>query len=62
MMVTAVRRSRVTDPRLRRKLTGGFYAFSLKVSEVRLAEAGRRSSTARWSTINSASAPSAPAS
>lgn len=40
MMVTAVRRSRVTDPWLRRKLTHAFYAFFSKVSEVALAEGG----------------------
>lgn len=40
MMVTAVRRSRATDPWLRRKLTSAFYAFFSKVSEVELAEGG----------------------
>ncbi len=40
MMVTAVRRSRVTDPWLRRKLTSAFYSFFSKVSEVELAEGG----------------------
>jgi glycosyltransferase involved in cell wall biosynthesis len=40
MMVTAVRRSRATDPWLRRKLTRAFYTFFSKVSEVELAEGG----------------------
>ncbi len=40
MMVTAVRRSRATDPWLRRKLTSAFYTFFSKVSEVELAEGG----------------------
>ena len=40
MMVTAVRRSRDTDPWLRRQLSRAFYAFFRKVSEVALAEGG----------------------
>jgi glycosyltransferase involved in cell wall biosynthesis len=40
MMVTAVRRSRVTDPWLRRKLSQGFYRLFGKVSEVQLTEGG----------------------
>ncbi|TAH43880.1 MAG: glycosyltransferase [Betaproteobacteria bacterium] len=40
MMVTAVRRSRDTDPWLRRQLSRAFYLFFRKVSEVALAEGG----------------------
>lgn len=40
MMVTAVRRSRDTDPWLRRQLSRAFYRFFEKVSEVALAEGG----------------------
>ncbi len=40
MMVTAVRRSRATDPWLRRKLSQGFYRLFGKVSEVQLTEGG----------------------
>lgn len=39
-MVTAVRRSRDTDPWLRRQLSRAFYVFFRKVSEVALAEGG----------------------
>nr|WP_282099078.1 glycosyltransferase family 2 protein [Thauera aromatica] len=40
MMVTAVRRSRETDPWLRRQLTRAFYGFFSRISEVTLAEGG----------------------
>lgn len=40
MMVTAVRRSRATDPWLRRQLSRAFYRLFGKVSEVALAEGG----------------------
>lgn len=39
-MVTAVRRSRDTDPWLRRQLSRGFYGLFKRVSEVALAEGG----------------------
>lgn len=39
-MVTAVRRSRETDPWLRRQLSRGFYGLFKRVSEVALAEGG----------------------
>jgi glycosyltransferase involved in cell wall biosynthesis len=39
-MVTAVRRSRDTDPWLRRQLSRGFYGLFRRVSEVALAEGG----------------------
>lgn len=39
-MVTAVRRSRETDPWLRRQLSRAFYGFFKRVSEVALAEGG----------------------
>lgn len=40
MMVTAVRRSRATDPWLRRHLSRAFYRFFARISEVALAEGG----------------------
>lgn len=40
MMVTAVRRSRATDPWLRRQLSRAFYRLFRRISEVALAEGG----------------------